>query len=85
MKPTIRPGYEHYDQFGKFDGDKKVFKHRGRQENKKIIEEEMIEAEDLLKEEQLLAEKEEVETERIDAILNKLEDDLEADFWETQD
>ena len=38
MKPTIRPGLHSYDWRGKFDGDRKSIKHRGRQNDKKEIE-----------------------------------------------
>lgn len=49
MKPTIRPGMHNYDHLGKFDGDKKSLKHRGRQKDKKQIEKEL---EDLGEEEE---------------------------------
>ena len=50
MKPTVRPSMGHYDWRGKFDGDKKSYKHRGRQRSKKEIEKEleMVDEKDLV-------------------------------------
>jgi len=38
MKPTVRPGMHSFDHLGKFDGDRKTLRHRGRQNDKREVQ-----------------------------------------------